>query len=111
MPRYSTIDEVLASYPDRFRTDKAKDVDAVVYMNLTGENSRDILLTVKDQTLTIQDGTTEDATMTLISDADNWLAVENGQLKPLMAMMQGKLKLKGNPAFAMKFMALFGYAG
>ena len=49
--------------------------------------------------------------MTLIADADDWLAVENGQLKPLMAMMQGKLKLKGNPAFAMKFMALFGYAG
>jgi len=111
MARYSTIDEVLASYPDRFRVNKAEGVDAVVYMKLTGDNARDILMTVKDQTLTVEDGTTENATMTLISDAENWLAVENGELKPMMAMMQGKLKLKGNPAFAMKFMALFGYAG
>ena len=111
MPRYSTIDEVLASYPGRFRADKAKDVDAVVYMNLTGDNARDVLLTVKDQTLAIEDGSADDATMTLVADAENWLAIENGDLKPMMAMMQGKLKLKGNPAFAMKFMALFGYSG
>ena len=111
MPRYSTIDEALASYPERFRADKAEDVNAVVYMNMTGDNARNVLLTVKDQTLTVEDGTMEDATLTLIADAENWLAVENGELNPMMAMMQGKLKLKGNPAFAMKFMALFGYAG
>lgn len=111
MPRYSNLDEVLASYPARFRTDKAKDVDAVVHMKLTGDNARDVLLTVKEQTLTIEDGTTDDVTLTLTADADNWLAVENGDLNPMMAMMQGKLKLKGNPAFAMKFMAMFGYAG
>ena len=111
MARYSTIDEVLASYPDRFRADKAEDVDAVVFMNLTGDNARDVLLTVKDQTLSIEDGSADDATLTLIADTENWLAIENGELKPMMAMMQGKLKLKGKPAFAMKFMALFGYAG
>ena len=111
MARYSTIDEVLASYPDRFRADKAEDVDAVVYMNLTGDNARDVLLTVKDQTLAIEDGSVDDATLTLVADAENWLAIENGELKPMMAMMQGKLKLKGKPAFAMKFMALFGYGG
>ncbi len=111
MPRYSNLDEVLASYPDRFRSDKAEGVDAVVHMKLSGDNARDVLLTVKDQTLTIADGTTEDATLTLSADANNWLSVENGDLNPMMAMMQGKLKLKGNPAFAMKFMAMFGYAG
>ncbi len=111
MARYSTIDEVLASYPDRFRADKAEDVDAVVFMNLTGDNARDVLLTVKDQTLSIEDGSADDATLTLIADTENWLAIENGELKPMMAMMQGKLKLRGKPAFAMKFMSLFGYAG
>lgn len=111
MPRYSNIDEVLAGYPERFRADKAEDVDALVYMNLTGDDPRDILLTVKNQTLTMAEGTTEEATLRVIADTQNWLAVENGELNPMMAMMQGKLKLKGNPAFAMKFMSLFGYAG
>lgn len=111
MPRYSNLDEVFASYPDRFNKDKAEGVDAVVYMKLSGDGARDVLLTVKDQAVALADGTTEEATLTVIADAGDWLAVENGQLNPMMAMMQGKLKLKGNPAFAMKFMSLFGYAG
>ena len=50
-----------------------------------------------------------DPTLTLTADADNWLAVENGELNPMMAMMTGKVKMKGSVPFATKFMALFGY--
>lgn len=111
MARYANLDEVLASYPGRFNADKAKDVEAIVHMDLSGDNARSVVLKVDHGTLGIEEGTPEDATLTLKADADNWLAVENGELNPMMAMMQGKLKLKGNPAFAMKFMTLFGYSG
>ena len=67
MPRYSTIDEVLASYPERFRADKAEGVDATVQMNLTGEGGRDILMRVHDGRLEVEDNATvEDPTLTLI---------------------------------------------
>ncbi|HLT48146.1 MAG TPA: SCP2 sterol-binding domain-containing protein [Rubricoccaceae bacterium] len=112
MPRYASLDEVLASYPSRFRADKAEGVDATVLMHLTGANARDVLLRVRDGQLAIEDGATApDPTLTLTADADDWLAVENGQLNPMLAMMQGKLKLRGSLPFATKFMSLFGYGG
>ena len=57
------------------------------------------------------DTTIADPTLTLTADADDWLAVENGELNPMLAMMQGKVKLKGSIPFATKFMTLFGYGG
>ncbi len=112
MARYASLDEVLASYPDRFRPDKAEGVDATVQMNLTGENARQVVLRVHNGRLDVEDGAAADApTLQLTADADDWLAIENGQLNPMMAMMSGKLKLKGSIPFATKFMTLFGYGG
>ena len=112
MPRYSSIDEVIASYPDRFQPAKAQDVDDTVYMNLTGANAREVVLYVHNGELDIREGETpEDPTLRLTADADDWLKVENGELNPMMAMMQGKIKMRGSMPFAMKFMGMFGFSG
>ena len=112
MPRYSTLDEVLASYPTRFRADRAEGVDSTVHLHLTGANARDVALHVHDGRLDVTpDQAPADPTLQLTADADDWLAVENGTLNPMMAMMTGKLKLKGSVPFATKFMGMFGYGG
>ena len=112
MPRYASIDDVIASYPDRFNAEKAKGIDEVVYMNLTGEDARDIQIHVNDGALDVQTGTVpDDPALRLSADAQDWLAIENGELNPMMAMMSGKVKLKGSIPFATKFMGLFGYGG
>ncbi|WP_412067364.1 SCP2 sterol-binding domain-containing protein [Rubrivirga sp. IMCC43871] len=112
MPRYATIDDVIASYPARFNADKAKGMDDTVHMNLTGDNSRDVVIVVKDGTLDVSEGTVpEDPTLTLTAKTEDWLAIENGELNPMMAMMTGKAKMKGSVPFATKFMGLFGFGG
>ena len=112
MPRYTTIDEVIASYPDRFQPEKAQDVNETVHMHLTGDDARDVVLHVHNGELDIQQGTApEDATLKLSANADDWLKIENGDLNPMMAMMQGKAKLRGSMPFAMKFMGMFGFTG
>ena len=112
MARYASIDDVIASYPQRFNAGKAAGMDETVYMNLTGDGARDVVLHVNDGTLDVREGeTADDPSLTLTADADTWLAVENGEINPMMAMMTRKIKMKGNPQFAMKFMGLFGYAG
>ena len=112
MPRYNSIDEVLASYPERFNPEKAEGVDSTVQMRFTGEHARDVAIHVHDGQLDVNQGETlADPTLTLTADADDWLAVENGTLNPMLAMMQGKVKLKGSIPFATKFMSLFGYGG
>lgn len=112
MARYATIDDVLASYPVRFNEEKAASMDDKVHMNLTGDNARDIVLYVHHGELDITEGDVpDDPTLRLTASAENWLAVENGELNPMMAMMTGKLKMRGSVPFATKFMGLFGFSG
>ena len=112
MARYDSFDEVLASYPSRFNSDKAQNMDDKVYMNLTGDNARDVTLYVHNGELDILDNEVpEDPTLRLTATTEDWVAIENGDLNPMMAMMQGKVKMKGSVPFATKFMGLFGYGG
>lgn len=108
MARYSSIDEVIASYPQRFTPEKAEGVDDVVQMNLSGDGGGQYILHVHDQQVDISEGVAENPTLTLDAPADVWLSVENGQTNPMMAMMTGKVKLRGSVPFATKFMGMFG---
>lgn len=108
MPRYSSMQEVIASYPARFNPEKARGVDDKVLMNLTGDGGGQWVLHVHDDTVDITEGTIDDPTLTVDAPADVWLAVENGQTNPMMALMTGKVKLRGSVPFATKFMGMFG---
>jgi putative sterol carrier protein len=108
MPRYSSIEEVIASYPARFNPEKAQGVDDKVQMNLTGDGGGQWVLHVHDGQVDISEGTTRDPALTLDAPADVWLSVENGQTNPMMAVMSGKVKLRGSVPFATKFMGMFG---
>lgn len=108
MARYSSIEEVIASYPQRFNPEKADGVDDVVQMNLSGEGGGQYVLHVHDRQVDISEGVAESPTLTLDAPADVWLSVENGQTNPMMAMMTGKVKLRGSVPFATKFMGMFG---
>lgn len=108
MARYSSIQEVIASYPGRFNPKAAEGVDEKVQMSLSGDGGGEWVLHVHDRQVDISEGTTENPTLSLKAPADVWLSVENGQTNPMSAMMTGKLKLKGSIPFAMKFMGMFG---
>jgi putative sterol carrier protein len=108
MPRYSSMQEVIASYPARFNPEKARGVDDKVLMNLTGEGGGQWVLHVHNDRVDISEGTIDDPTLTVDAPADVWLAVENGQTNPMMALMTGKVKLRGSVPFATKFMGMFG---
>jgi len=111
MARYASIDEVIASYPARFNPEKAKGVDDKVQMSLSGEDGGEYVIHVHDGQVDVSEGTAEDPTLTLEAPADVWLSVENGQTNPMMAMMSGKVKLRGSVPFATKFMGMFGGKG
>src|SRR5690606_8413576 len=83
MARYSSIEEVIASYPQRFNPEKADGVDDVVQMNLSGEGGGQYVLYVHDRQVDISEGVAENPTLTLDAPADVWLSVENGQTNPM----------------------------
>lgn len=52
--------------------------------------------------------TTEDAdaACSIITDTDTFMKLKNGELNPMMAVMSGKVKIKGDMGLAMKLQSL-----
>ncbi|MBK8349499.1 MAG: SCP2 sterol-binding domain-containing protein [Saprospiraceae bacterium] len=48
----------------------------------------------------------EEAACTISTDADTFLQLKNGELNPMMAVMSGKVKIKGDMGLAMKLQSL-----
>lgn len=91
-----TVEELMNRMPKAFMPAKAEGVDAVIQYHLSGEEGGDWVVTIRDQQCTVEEGTTENPTMTLEADAQDYKDVILGQLDPMAAFMQQKLRLKGN---------------
>ncbi|MBC7883850.1 MAG: SCP2 sterol-binding domain-containing protein [Saprospiraceae bacterium] len=48
----------------------------------------------------------EEAACTISTDADTFMQLKNGELNPMMAVMSGKIKIKGDMGLAMKLQSL-----
>lgn len=107
MPQFQSIEEVIASYPDRFKPGEAAGTDAVVQLRITGEGGGDYRLIIQDGKLEIRDGVHEDPTLTATVDADDWIRVNNGEVSPMTLLMKGKLKFSGSLPMALKFRSMF----
>lgn len=104
MPTYQ---EIAQGMVEGFLPDKAEGVDAIIQFDLSGDNGGQFYLVVKDGTCAMQDGVAEDAKMTLTAILDDYYAVASGQMNPMNAFMQGKIKVKGDMGLAMKMQTMF----
>ena len=96
-----TVQELMNRMPKAFKPETAEGVDAVIQYHLSGEEGGDWIVTIKDQKCTVEPGVTENPTMTLIADSQDYKDVILGKLDPMAAFMQQKLRLKGNLNMAM----------
>lgn len=48
----------------------------------------------------------EEAACTISTEADTFMQLKNGELNPMMAVMTGKVKIKGDMGLAMKLQSL-----
>ena len=102
MPSHQTIDEFLRSYLQRFNPEKAEGMNSVVQMKLTGEGGSPYYTEVRDQELSVEEGTREAPDATLTTSAENWLEINNGEANPMQLMMQGDLSVDGSTPAATK---------
>lgn len=91
-----TIEELMNRMPKAFLPDKAVDVEAVIQYHLTGEEAGDWVVKIGDGKCEVEQGTTENATMTLRADSQDYKDIILGKLDPMTAFMQQKVKLTGN---------------
>ncbi len=102
------IQEVFEAIPEQFNADAASGVDAIFQFDISGEQGGKYWIKVVDQQVEVHEGEAEDPTITILSNAEDYLKMVNGELSPMSAFMQGKIKVKGNMGLAMKLQSMFG---
>ena len=96
MPEEITIEEMMNRMPKAFLADKAEGVEAVIQYHLSGAEAGDWVVTIGDGKCVVEQGITDEATMTLRADSQDYKDIILGKLDPMMAFMQQKVKLTGN---------------
>ena len=102
-----TIQDLMERMPGAFLPDKAGDTEAVIQFHFTGDQAADWTATIQGGACEVAEGVAETATLTLTAEGQDYIDVIMGDLDPMKAFMQGKLKLAGDLNLAMKMMNFF----
>ena len=102
--------ELFERMPSTLDLEKAAGVDVTVQFDLSGEGGGTWAVTVKDGKCTVNEAAAESPSLTISMDANDYSAMIAGDLQPMAAFMQGKIKMQGDMGLAMKFQGLFNTA-
>jgi putative sterol carrier protein len=108
MPQATNVQDVFAAMPGRFLPEQASGVNATVQFDVTGDGGGQWAVTIADGKCSVVEGAAANPTMTMSVAAADYLAIINGELNAMNAFMQGKVKIKGDMALAMKVQKMFG---
>jgi putative sterol carrier protein len=91
-----SIEEMMNRMRKAYLPEKAGDLEAVIQYHLTGEEAGDWIVKIGDGKCEVEQGETDNATMTLFADSQDYKDIILGKLDPMTAFMQQKVKLQGN---------------
>ncbi len=103
----ATAKQFMQDLEKGFLPEKAAGIDAVIQFRLSGAEAGDYLLTIKDAKCSITEGIAPNPKMTLSADGTDFRNILAGKLDPMMAFMQGKIKVAGDINLGMRLMSLF----
>lgn len=99
-----TLNDYFDSLATKIKAEDLEGVNTKINFDLKGKN---VFLDVKDNKVEVNEGSTEDAEVTITAKEDDLLSIIKGDSNPMMAMMMGKLKIS-NPGAMMKYAKLLG---
>jgi len=103
-----TIADIMSRMPGAFVPEKAQGMDALIHFNFTGADAGQWNALIKDGKCEVSQGNpSRTPTMTLTTDSGDYIKLITGELDPMTAFMQGKLKLEGDLNLAMKLTQMF----
>jgi len=88
--------EIFSGMVERFNSEAAEDIEAVLQFSLTGSQSGDFFIDVKNSTATLVQGVDKSPELLLEIDSEDWIAVVEGSLDGTRAYMSGKMKVTGD---------------
>ena len=105
-----SVKEVFEKMPQVFNPASAAGVNTIFQFHITGDQSGDWNVIVKDNTCQVNEGVHESPNVTLTMADQDWLALCNGTLNGMTAFMTGKLKASGDIMAAQRIPMLFPLA-
>lgn len=102
-----TLNDALQGMIRHFNPEAARGVNAVIQMNISGEDGGTHHIKIANGQAELIDGPASDPTITLSVSAQDWLDITSGKLDGVKAFMTGKLKVQGDMGLMMKFQQLF----
>ena len=104
---FTSVNEIFEKMPTVFNAAAAAGLDTVIQYHISGDQSGDWNVVIKDGTCQVSQGT-HDAANVALSMADvDWIALCNGQLDGMSAFMSGKLKAEGDIMLAQRIPSIF----
>ncbi len=93
--------------PSHFHPDAAEGVRAVYQFDLAGEEGGQYQLHVADRSCRVCDGVHASPNVTLSMAGEDCIAILEGKLNGLSALLSGRLKIDGDTGLAMRLAAFF----
>lgn len=90
-----------------FQPEKAAGVDVRVQFHLTGAQGGDWVAVIRDQKLSVEQGTTPNPTLSFSADTADIMNMFTGKLNPVQAYMTGKVQVQGDMGLAMRLANMF----
>ena len=104
----ATAKQVIEYMPNTFKAEDAGDMNATIVFDLSGDGGGKWTISIADGACSVAEGSIEDATSTIIMDADDYVKMTSGELNPVTAFMMGQIRVEGDLNTVMKIQTLFG---
>jgi putative sterol carrier protein len=94
--------------PGFFVPEKANGVDVKVQFDFTGDDGGKYYVHIHDGACDVREGEVAGARTTVMATASDYFEIVEGRMDAMKAFMTGKVKVKGDALFLMKFQQMFG---
>ncbi len=103
----SSAQQYFDQMPAAFRKDRAVGLNATYQFELSGEGGGSWYVKISSGELQVGQGEQPDPDVILRAAAADYVAIAEGRMNAMLAMVTGKFKISGNMGLAMKLEKLF----
>ena len=93
---FASATEIFEAMAGGFKADAADGVDLVMQYNISGGNGGESYFVIKDNKCSLEAGSHDKPTFTMITDDKTFIDMMNGTLPPMQAFSTGKLSIEGD---------------
>ena len=105
--RPTSAENFLKNLPLAFQREQSKGLNATYHVTFTGAEQVDGTIVIKDKTITVLEGHQGTSDLKLTADTTTWLEVLRGERNIMLAMLLGKIKVRGPQQLLKQFAACF----